>query len=582
MKQLKSLVFLLLATVVAFTSCDDKENETGITGQNWTEGAELQISTAKDVTIRFTAYGKWTATVTPSAGWCKLSATSGGKGSQSIIASVTGETTADRTATVTITSGSGASSFKLTQKAAEATKDAAVNRKVDDFMNKYYLWNGEYKSLKKDFNQDYQEFFYGNLYSMRTNTLDKRPNANGTYNLFSYIYKLPASTDTRAIAKELEYSFGITGITAVSISSQNNYYFCVQGVYPDSPASEAGLKRGAMISLINGNKITDSNINEYYFNLWLPDASISYTLTEDVIENGMITGTKEYPLTAKAMYANPVIFSKIYDEYEGHRIGYLVYAGFDAGFDEELFDVFKEFKEKNVTDLILDLRYNGGGHVMSANLIASCVAGSSCRDQVFAQYRYNEERMEQIGNTKPKELFQYDKYANLQTSLAAGDLSLKRLYCLVGNGTASASELVINSLRGIGIEVTLIGKKTTGKNVGMESVDMKIDDDTYRVAPITFQSYNAKDEGDYENGFEPDIEANEADSDGDGYFDNYQEYGSLTEPLFACAIREITGKQPICTRSLNPKRNFGKPRKMPALFRPGHGGMLKPFQAVEE
>ena len=63
-------------------------------------------------------------------------------------------------------------------------------------------------------------------------------------------------------------------------------------------------------------------------------------LTEDVVEGGTITGQKEYTITSKATYNNPVIFSNVKEDIEGHRIGYLVYSGFEAGFDQELFNVF--------------------------------------------------------------------------------------------------------------------------------------------------------------------------------------------------------------------------------------------------
>ncbi len=148
-----------------------------------------------------------------------------------------------------------------------------------------------------------------------------------------------------------------------------------------------------MISLINGKKINNNNINNFYYDILSPDATINYTLTEDVVEGGTITGQKEYTITSKATYNNPVIFSNVKEDIEGHRIGYLVYSGFEAGFDQELFNVFKDFKNKNVTDLILDLRYNGGGHTMSANLIATCIAGTASQGKVFSSLRYNDERM---------------------------------------------------------------------------------------------------------------------------------------------------------------------------------------------
>ena len=75
----------------------------------------------------------------------------------------------------------------------------------------------------------------------------------------------------------------------------------------------------------------------------------------------------------------------------------------------------KEFKSQNITDLILDLRYNGGGHVISANLIATCIAGAKSEGKVFTSLRYNKERMEKRNNKREEELFAYSNYENLAT-----------------------------------------------------------------------------------------------------------------------------------------------------------------------
>lgn len=586
MKRINSLVFLLLALFVMTTSCsDDKESSAGITDQSWTEGEEFEISTEKDVTIRFTAYGKWAASVTDGADWCKLSQTSGDKGSHSFIVFVNGEATTDRTATVTVNADGNPSSFKVVQK---ASGEAVVNREVDKYLNEMYLWNNEYKTLEKDFAQDYESFFYGNLLSMNTNTLDKKSyigsDGNIKYNLFSYIQKKnPIGTRaTTQIARELEYSFGFTSMIAVRMSG-NKVSLCPQGIYSESPAAEGGVKRGAFLSKMDGKEITQNNFNQIYAQLMLPESATTITLTEiEMDEEGNFKRdesnalrTRDITLTARAMYKNPILHHEVITSENGQKIGYLVYENFDAGFDDDLFDVFKEFKSEGIQDLILDLRHNGGGHVISANLIASCVAGSSCSGKVFAQYRYNEERMKKIGNTQPKEKFAYDWYANLKTSLAAGELNLKRLYCLVTSATASASELVINSLKGIDVNVVLIGGQTTGKNVGMEPKDITVENDTYEVVPITFQTYNAKGFGEYEDGFRPDIELIEEDADGDGYFDHYRSFGHPSEPLLARAIQEITGAQPRDTRSLMRTPANGKAYALPAVLRPGHYGMIK-------
>lgn len=587
MEQVHSLRFLLILLVtVGFVSCSDDDDkkgiETGITGQSWTEGKPVEVSADNMVQVSFNATAKWTAST--NSKWCKVLTTSGGKGANTLKLLATSETAANRTSTISIqVEGYSSVSFEVMQKAGSGTgtEDMQVNAQVDQYLREMYLWNDEYKMLDLDYNKGYEDFFYNALGSMTTNTLDKRlytgNDGKTHYTLFSYIEKKNPISSTRAyplMPKELEYSFGITGMLALGTKSGNDL-FCIRGVYPDSPASHAGIKRGTYISEIDGTKITEANYQALASNLVYPERIRSLKITEIIPQEGKPASTKEYTITSEAMYKNPVLYQDVIKTNTGDRIGYLVYAGFEAGYDDKLFEVFKEFKSQNVNELILDLRYNGGGHTISANLIASCIAGNAYKDAVFAKYRYNDERMAAQGNKKSEEKFSYSKYVNLNTSLAAGDLSLKRIYCLVSGATASASELVINSLRGIDIEVVLIGGKTTGKNAGMEPTEIIIGKNTYEVVPITFQSYNAKDFGDYEQGFTPDIPFDEEDPEGDGYFNDYMDYGNLNEPLLGRAIQEITGQVPSQTRSIKASGIKGKVLKMPAIYRPGHDGMIK-------
>lgn len=583
MKQVHYFSLLLfLSVAVAFASCsddDDKGTGVGITNHSWTEGKALEISMGHSVSVTFNASADWTASTKST--WCNLSATSGKTGANSLRLSVNSTSATDRTATITLkVAGYSSANFEVTQKGSSqtVTEDMELNEQVDKYLREKYLWNEEYKTLELDFTKKYEDFFYGALGSMTTNTLDKRYDENNKPHLFSYIEKRnPASTTrtTKQVFKELTCSFGITGITAVTIGPKDNSttYFCIQGVYPDSPAEKVGIKRGTMISRINGNLITASNINDYYFSLWLPQSAFKVELT---YEDRKSENLETVELTSRTMYCNPVILNKV-EEINGHRIGYLVYSAFEAGFDQELFEAFKEFKGK-IDDLILDLRYNGGGYTLSANLIATCIAGKASQGKVFTAYRYNAERMKKQNDKMSEEPFAYSNYSNLETSLSAGSLDLPRVYCLVGNNTASASELVINALKGIDVEVILIGEQTTGKNVGMEFTDLTAKENTYRLAPITFQTYNAKGFGDYEKGFTPDIVINETDPDNKGdIFLVHREYGAHDEPLYAKAVELITGRKPSTTRSA--ANTFkGKVRPMPAVYRPGHGGMLKKLE----
>lgn len=587
MKQLHYFgLLLILSVAITFASCsddDDKGTNVGITNHSWREGKALEISMDHSVSVTFNASADWTAS--SSSTWCNLSASSGKAGANTLRLSVNSASTTDRTATVTLkVTGYSPANFEVTQKGSSqtVTEDMEVNEQVDKYLREKYLWNEEYKTLELDFTKNYEDFFYDALGSMTTNTLDKRSyignDGKTYYTIFSYIEKRNPVSTTRTnkpIEKELTYSFGITGITAVTIGDESDHttYFCIQGVYPDSPAAEVGIKRGSMISRINGNLITASNINDYYFSLLAPLSSFNLKLKEENVKEGT---ERTVELTSQAMYCNPVILNKV-DEINGRRIGYLVYSSFDASFDQELFDAFKGFKGK-IDDLIIDLRYNGGGHTISANLIATCIAGKASQGKVFAAYRYNAERMKKQNDKKDEELFAYSNYSNLGTSLSAGSLDLPRIYCLVGNGTASASELVINALKGIGMEVILIGEQTTGKNVGMEYTDLTVKDVTYRLAPITFQTYNAKGFGDYEKGFTPDIIMDETNPDNQqGVFLIHREYGVDNEPLYAKAVELITGRKPSTTRSAANTFN-GKVRPMPAVYRPGHDGMLKKFE----
>ncbi|MGI6863518.1 S41 family peptidase [Bacteroides sp. KG156] len=590
------ICILFTLTTISLGSCHDDDNsiQSGITHQSWTEGTALEITPSKILSVTFNAAAKWTATT--NSNWCSVLTPSGEKGQSTLQLSTTTGTSVERTSIITIkVDGYSTISFDVKQNIGEAvlSEDMKVNTKVAQYLREMYLWNDEYKTLKLDYTKEYSAFFYEPLKSMTTNTLDKKryTDSDGKtyYNLFSYINKRAPITRTRAaklVEKELSYSFGITGATLINLrssSSESIFYICIQGIYPDSPAASAGIKRGAMISKINGEKLNKSNLKKYYYSLVLPDKALNLTLTEDIIEKGEKKGTKDVSLTSKAMYLNPVITSKV-DEINGHKIGYLVYSEFDASFDQELFDAFKNFKKQNVTDLILDLRYNGGGHTLSANLLASCIAADASLGKTFTSLRFNKERMEKRNNKQEIDLFAYpNHYRNLDTPLTDGGLGLKRVYCLVSGNTASASELVINSLRGIDLEVILIGEKTRGKNVGMEYEDYAVEGYIYRIAPITFQSYNAKGFGDYENGFEPDAglkikETNPFNEEGKFYI--LKDYGTNEEPLYAKAIELITGKNPMksaTTRGAG-KTLQGWELNAPALHRPGYDGMLKKYE----
>lgn len=569
MKKLQNLRLLSLLVILLSlsTSCKDDDsllNGSGITEQSWSTGQTYFASAEQTLTFTFTTQSSWTAQSSSTA-LLSLDTYAGNSGNNTL--KVTVHNSSDQQATITIkVNGYSSTGTIKVQLSNNNIQGYEINYSVDQYLKEKYLWNDEYKTLTPTFDQAYDDFLENTLMSMTTNTLDKKlyNNSNGSYySLFSYIQKIdPDLQSTRsAIEKKTqEYNYGFINLLPVYNSTEKGSYisFAVQGVYKDSSADEAGIKRSVEITHIDNQIITEINWPQYYLKLLQPTSASTVVVKDDK--------GKSYTINSGPIYVNPVIYHQV-----KNRIGYLVYSSFSSGFDQELFDVFKQFKNENITDLILDLRYNGGGDVRSANLIASCIAGETCIGKTFASYRYNQERMTVLGNKRDIEKFSYSNYQNLNNiSLSAGGLNLHRVYCLVTNNTASASELVINSLEGIGIDVILIGNTTRGKNVGMEGVELTAGTDKYLLFPITFQAYNAAGYGDFENGFTPDFVIDENNPHGKN-FEGYIDFGKDNETLYAKAMSQITGTD-VASITRSSRQAKGQVIAQPTI---GRIGMIK-------
>lgn len=557
-QSIKLLSFLMTLLSLSI-SCKDEDTilgGSGITKQSWSTGQTYFASAEQTLTFTFNAQSSWTAQ-SSSATLLSLDNTSGNSGENTINVTVHKSSQIQASITIKVNGYSSASNIKI-QLSNDNVEGYEINYSVNQYLEEKYLWNDEYKTLNPNFRQSYDEFLSNTLLGMNTNTLDKKPNGNGGYSLFSFIQKLDPNLQSSRSAKEtkkLEYNYGFINFAAVQDRKTSYIYFVIQGVHKDSSADKAGLKRGLEITEINNQRITQYNYQSNFYKLLQPSAPATLEVKD---RDG-----KVYSINSGPIYVNPVIHHEV-----NNNVGYLVYSTFEASFDQELFDVFKEFKRQNIKELILDLRYNGGGHVNSANLIASCIAGDYCINKTFASYRYNDERMKITHNQRPIEKFVYSNYENLGTSLSAGGLNLKKIYCLVTNNSASASELVINSLRGIDIEVILIGTTTHGKNVGMEGVELTANSDKYMLYPITFQAYNAKGFGDFEKGFTPEYEIDE-NNPNKSNFEGYGDFGTMSDPLYAKAISLISGSDIMTTPTRSVNRVTEKVIANPSLQRIG-------------
>ena len=268
---------------------------------------------------------------------------------------------------------------------------------------------------------------------------------------------------------------------------------------PDSPASRADLRRGARILAADGADVTYGSaavLNAAFF-----PAGIGETHEFEIRDLGADT-PRTITLTSAAITSDPVQHDRMIETDTG-TVAYMLFNDHIATAERELFDAVSEFERAGVDDLVLDLRYNGGGYLAIASQMAYMIGGATTAGQTFDELRFNDKHRTLnpfTGRTLAPTPF-YD--TTLGFSIASGSplptLNLTRVFVLTGGGTCSASETIINSLRGIELEVVQIGATTCGKPYGFYPADNC--GTTY--FSIHFQGVNAKGFGDYPDGFSP-------------------------------------------------------------------------------
>ena len=250
--------------------------------------------------------------------------------------------------------------------------------------------------------------------------------------------------------------------------TQKNLYAVVTMVYPDSPAEKAGLKRGSVIMQNGGKDILNNSAD---INALLSSSSLNLTVALSADE---LNQPKNIQMTPKDMYLDPVLYEKVFDA-NGKKLGYVFFNDFTMNCNDRLIEVAKKFKQAGVTELILDLRYNGGGYVVTEELLASLLApGSSVeagdlyQTAVYNGSPYSELLEEYYGKDYAKTYFttkhewsHNDKKYSYDTSDA--NIGLTKIYALVSGSTASASEAILVSMMPF-VDVEIIGTKTTGKH----------------------------------------------------------------------------------------------------------------------
>lgn len=398
-------------------------------------------------------------------------------------------------------------------------------------MNAVYLYKDNIPDLANDrfeSSQEYADYLDG--YASPESLFESLLYQPETVDRFSFI-----TDDYFALEQSFSGTRLDNGLRFYSFQLPNNpnqIGLVIRQVIKDSPGDQQNLTRGTYITQIDGTPITSSNVNTLLGN-------DTYTLhLANYDDKGTATGSDDefvsngntVTLTKVEFTTNPVQVTNIIDV-DGEPLGYLFYDAFTANFNTQLNDAFAEFKANNVQHLVIDLRYNGGGSVNTARLLGSMITGGYT-GQVFSKLVYNSGLQENNSNFEFLDSFD---------GRSINSLNLNKVYVLTSTGTASASELIINSLKPY-IDVVQIGRTTVGKtqasitiydspDLGRENANPS---HTYAMQPLVANSINVNDVAVPGTGLMPDIEIGEA-------ILTLGTLGDPNEPFLAAAINDIRG-----------------------------------------
>jgi carboxyl-terminal processing protease len=288
------------------------------------------------------------------------------------------------------------------------------------------------------------------------------------------------------------------GFVAALLSRSPPRKVVVAYTQPNSPAADNGLMRGTEFLNINGVDVINGGdvdtLNEAFF---APVGGKAYVFT---VRDAGAAAPRTVTLTPFAVIDHPVQNVQTLSA-PNDAVGYLVFNEHSATAEAELVAAVNQLKAARsgagIQDLVLDLRYNGGGLLAIASELAYMIAGpNATRTRTFERESFND---------KQTALQQATPFyaSSLGFSLTSGrplpHLDLPRVYVLTSAGTCSASEAVMNGLRGVGIEVIQVGATTCGKPYGF----FPQENCSTTFFTIQFEGVNDAGFGDYADGFVP-------------------------------------------------------------------------------
>ena len=405
--------------------------------------------------------------------------------------------------------------------------NGALASEINDFvwkgMNAAYLYKQEIPDLDNDRFNDSEEYTsYLNHYTSPENLFESLIYERDNIDKFSLI--VDNYIELEQYLSGVSLSNGLNYGLVYLPNSNNEIFGYVRYVNNGSAADLANINRGDIFRSIDNIPLSIDNYSDllsqeiYTVNF----ANYFNNDTEDISDDIIELNDINIELQKVPLIKNPVHHYSTLD-YSGGKIGYLMYNQFVSNYDDYLKTIFSEFKSNSVDELILDLRYNPGGSINSAIVLASLITGQF-ENEIFNTEQWNNDIQNYWINNNPEYLI--NRFTTFQSSL-----NLSRVFILTTRSSASASELIINCLKPY-INVVQIGTPTYGKyqasvtlydseNFSNQNVNRS---HNYALQPLVLKTLNVNGVTDYYNGINPDYEYEER------AFDMGQ-VGDLNEPL---------------------------------------------------
>ncbi|PUA28584.1 MAG: hypothetical protein B0W54_11615 [Cellvibrio sp. 79] len=344
-----------------------------------------------------------------------------------------------------------------------------------------YLWFEELPDLNPGDHGNPQEYFE----LLKTNKTTSSGTPKDKFHWWE------PTEDAESWESGITYDYGIR-LKVYSTTPPRKYF--VAYVEPGSPAALASVKRGTRILKIDNydlvNETSEAGTNALNERLFPSQSGVAYKFE---LQDAGVNTPYSVTIQAGEVATSPVLLTKVLETSSG-KVGYIVFNSHVEKAEKQWITAIQQLKQEAVSDVVLDLRYNGGGLLLTASQVSYMLAGSNVKDKVF---------YEQIENSKQKkqepmpfvDIGWFSDYKNLDLPA----LDLNRVYILTSNGTCSASEAIINGLRGANIQVYLIGDTTCGKPYGYYPEENC--GTTYYT--IQLKGANSKGFGEYGDGFIP-------------------------------------------------------------------------------